>query len=237
MVNKATIYYQEDANDKDLTQSIEVMFNPASYTLSRNVGYNDAKNDENPNNTNNATTSTASLQNYPPMSFTGGKLDTLSMELMLNKYEFEHYSGDVTYNSRDLNVVDDVRKLKALTFIQANQHKPPMCKFSWSSFEFKGYITSLNVEYTMFLDDGTPVRAKVSLSMSGAEVGTEAKISFESPDRTKNKLIQENKQLWELAYEEYSDASQWREIAKANNINNPLYLQSGTRLVIPALTK
>ena len=41
--------------------------------------------------------------------------------------------------------------------------------------------------------------------------------------------------LWSIAYEEYDDCEKWREIAKANNIMNPLDIRPGQVIRIPAL--
>lgn len=226
-VEKAAIYYQKNETDKELSEKIDIMFNPESYKISRRVNYG---NEDNMNYG-------GELKNYPFVNFTGGDSDKLSLELIINKYTFEHYSNAKPYESRELDITEDVRKIKALTLIKPNLHQPPMCRFSWSSLNFQGYVTSVSADYTMFLDDGTPVRARISLEISGAELGADSKVAYESPDRTKVKILKENQQLWQIAAEEYNDASKWREIAVANNIDNPLYLKSGTKLIVPALKK
>jgi hypothetical protein len=46
-----------------------------------------------------------------------------------------------------------------------------MCRFAWGDQfpEFVGVITSLTTKYTMFLRNGTPVRATCSIKMKQAE--------------------------------------------------------------------
>ena len=48
--------------------------------------------------------------------------------------------------------------------------RPPMSLFSWGSNlpTFKGVVESMNVKYTLFLEDGTPCRATVNLKMKEA---------------------------------------------------------------------
>lgn len=236
--NKAIIYYQTDANDTKLNGKIPVMFNPKTYSVSRNVRYNNINGNNNKNNNNNNNNSNNfELKNYPELNYAGGNADTLRVELIFNKYNFKQYSNEVKYSSQELDITKDVKDLEKLTLSKPNLHRPPKCRFEWSSFSFQGYVSSFNATYTMFLEDGTPVRAKVSLTIIGAELGNDVKVPYESPDRTKNRLINENQQLWEIADNEYDNPSMWREIAKANNIRNPLYLKSGTRLIIPAIKK
>ncbi len=230
MAEKAAIFYQKNENDTSCSEKIEVMFNPASYSISRNVNYSGVYRKKNKD----IEKSNIISHNYPNMTFLGGSSDSLSLELIVNKYEFKHYSG-VEKTSKDLSIKEYIKKIQALTLIKENIHKPPLCKFVWSDFSFQGYVTSLQINYTMFLDDGTPVRAKINLNIQGCMLGNDVKIPFESPDRTKSRILSENQQLWEIAEDEYGDSSKWREIAIANNISNPIYIESGKKLVVPAL--
>lgn len=235
MATKAVIKYQKNGN-KELNGTLEVMFNPETYSVSRSVQYGH-QSEDNGKNEKNSQNENKVLKDHEDMPYSGGSKDSLNFEIIINTYEFEHVSKQRAIVPSELDIVPKVKELKNLTLIDSTLHRPPLCQFEWSSFNFMGYVTSMNVNYTMFLDDGTPVRAKINITMQGAEFGTKDTIPFESPDRTKNRMLHENQQLWEIAQEEYDDASKWREIAKANNIKNPLYIKSGTRLIVPAITK
>lgn len=57
-----------------------------------------------------------------------------------------------------------VAKLEALQKIDANRGRPPVVKFTWGhNSQFEGVLEHVNVKYTMFLEDGTPVRASGAL--------------------------------------------------------------------------
>ena len=43
--------------------------------------------------------------------------------------------------------------------------RPPVILFIWGRFIFKGVIESLSQKYTMFLSDGTPVRAECAIKL------------------------------------------------------------------------
>lgn len=134
-------------------------------------------------------------------------------------------------------VTDKTKKLAEMVRIVGSQHTPAMVIFSWGNLNFKGYITSITEDYTMFTMQGKPIRAKVSLTIrENEEEALLRKTSpFESPDRTKSRVVTEGMSLWSLAYEEYDDCEQWRVIAKANHIMNPLDIRPGQVLKIPAL--
>ena len=58
---------------------------------------------------------------------------------------------------------------KALDFTESGSDKnkrPPTFVFTWGSHQFvRCFITSLNYKLTMFLPNGTPVRAKLNLTL------------------------------------------------------------------------
>ena len=58
---------------------------------------------------------------------------------------------------------------------------PPSVLFVWGKFRFKGVITSLSQKYTMFLADGTPVRAEATISMQQT-APTTAELAAEDDD-------------------------------------------------------
>ena len=66
-----------------------------------------------------------------------------------------------------------IDSLEAFATIDQALGRPPLCLFLWGKFRFQGVVSSLSQKYTMFLEDGTPVRAEVGLQMisaQGAEV-------------------------------------------------------------------
>ena len=51
---------------------------------------------------------------------------------------------------------------------QGNQRQaPPRVRFRWGQLSLEGVIESLNVDFDLFAHDGTPLRAKASLSIKG----------------------------------------------------------------------
>lgn len=206
---------------------IPVMFNPASYNLDTHVNYNNIN---------------VPGLDGPITQFISGSEDTLSLQLMLNTYKppsFNKLTGSVkkVSDSEMVDVSKYTKMLYDLTKIVGMRHRPPVCTFVWGSLRFRGVVSDLKVQFTMFLENGKPVRAIADITFKSV---LDAKLSrkqspWESPDRTKYRVLDESSSLWQLAFEEYGDAGCWKEIAKANGIVNPLDIKPGMEIRLPPL--
>lgn len=73
---------------------------------------------------------------------------------------------------------NDVRKLteKVVKFIQPKEEEedgkfvPPGMRFLWGSFKFDGIVDSINENLEFFSEDGRPLRASLSVSLSKQEI-------------------------------------------------------------------
>jgi len=98
-------------------------------------------------------------------------------------------------------------------------------------------VTSLSVRYTLFREDGTPVRATATIALEEAQddddtTGTNP-TSFGEGGR-KRRIVRPDDTLATIAFEEYGDAGAWRTIAQDNELVDPLAIKPGQILSIPA---
>ena len=117
--------------------------------------------------------------------------------------------------------------------------RPPLCLLQWGpNWFFKAALTSLNATYTLFREDGTPVRAKANVTLQEAEDDTDMPgtnpTSFAELGR-KARVVRPHDSLALIASEEYGNPTLWRKIAEDNNIDDPLDLRPGQILSVPAL--
>jgi len=194
------------------TKPIEVLFNPAEYSIEKGNQYQ--------------ATSLPGLS-APIVQFVNGNADSLSMDLFFDTY---------TDGTRQ-NVSELTGRLVALMDIDPELHAPPPVKFVWGKFQFTAILERIAQKFTMFLEDGTPVRATLNVSFKEYVTVTEQlkKTPRNSSDVTKRRIVEEGDGLWTLAHREYQDVTLWREIADANNLENPRLLQPGTELVVPPI--
>ena len=82
-----------------------------------------------------------------------------------------------------------------------------------------------------------PVQAEVSLELVSIDLSKAETVRADNKcaDQIKCAVMTSDSSLWDMAEKEYGDASFWRDIAKENNIMNPLEIPTGTSLKVPAL--
>jgi len=191
--------------------AIPVLFNPTEYKL---------------NKSNQISESDTPGLAAPILQYVNGRARTLTMELFFDTFEARTDVGDHT------------KRVYALLEIDRETHVPPLCTFQWGKFSFTGVLESVDGRFTLFLPDGTPVRATLSVSFKEAVDVDRAvrQTPTASVDRRKLRIVKAGETLNTIAAEAYGDPGQWRPIARANGITDPLSLQPGQRLILPPLT-
>lgn len=163
-------------------------------------------------------------RDYPDLQFTAGKSITISLELMFDKYE--------AYGS----VKPECESLLKMALKDEGLHRPPKVKVTWGGDiipgGFEGVVESVKIRYTMFLQSGVPCRAVATVGLKQA-AGVSA--SGNSPDIAKMRIVKRGETLQSISEAEYRDAKEWRRIADANKVDDPLSLEPGTKLLIPPI--
>lgn len=163
----------------------------------------------------------------PPLQYVRGGAATLSLDLLVD-------------TSDSLENVNDkyVSAIQAVQYKNSKLHAPPILDFLWGIEAFRGVLTSLDVAYLHFHDDGTPLRAQLSVVMKEyrpVEIQIRD-IELESPDVEKRYVVRVGETLSSISGAVFREPRLWREIARANNIADPASLTAGTVLTIPAVT-
>jgi len=162
----------------------------------------------------------------PILQYVRGNARSLSMELFFDTYE------------AGTDVRQHTDQIYGLLGIETSTHVPPVCTFSWGHFAFRCVLERVNGSFTLFLDDGTPVRATLTVSFKElVDAQTAVRASpTESADHTKTYAVRRGDTLSGIAGQEYGDPRAWRVIADANGLPNPRVLTPGRLLVLPPLS-
>jgi nucleoid-associated protein YgaU len=186
---------------------IEVMFNPNEYTVSFEGKYTGEQNNK---------------------QFQISEMPEFKVSLFYDTYEQRR----------------DVRKETAkLTSLLApkvsgkNTRKPPDCMFVWGGFTYRGLLSRIEQKFTMFLENGVPVRSLLDVTF----ITNESDKAVED-----NKGLNACRKLWVvksgdrldlIAGEALKDPGAWRRIAELNKIANAIGFPGkndvGRTLVIP----
>lgn len=233
-LEKATIIVMET------NQRIAVMFNPEEYSL--DVGNTFAE------------IGIPGLKT-PPIQYVRGNSRMLKMELFFDSFE------------RRSDVRRSTNQITSLLNQNPATKAPPILLFSWGGFNFRCVLETVGQRFTMFIEDGTPVRATLSVSFreyEAVEIDIQQGLFLGSPtirnvvsagvnlipQSTRDRLVAatrnfvegtihrvvEGETLSQIAGAIRGDPQAWREIAEANNIEDPLNLEPGMELFIPSLT-
>jgi hypothetical protein len=167
----------------------------------------------------------------PPLQFVRGTARTLSMQLFFDTYD--PVQDNVTQGSDVRQYTDQIIKLLE---VNSDSHAPPICRFSWAHFAFVGVLEKADQRFTLFLPNGTPVRATIDVSFKelGQQQADQAGRLF-SADFAKHYVVRRCDTLSNIAADKYGDPAKWRPIAEENGLDDPLALEPGQVLVIPAV--
>ncbi|MEO6086472.1 MAG: LysM peptidoglycan-binding domain-containing protein [Umezawaea sp.] len=222
-LQKAVLSVYEPSKTGDITKpgpllfDIEFQFNPKELSLTKNAKWG---RDNQPNHP----------KSGPPQ-FKGSDPCKLALEMFL----------DATAKMDDL-VVKKVEQLFTCCVPtedsrQQGKGSPPWVKFKWGEMTgFTSFVSSVSAKYTLFTPGGIPVRAlcTVNLEEISGELGGQNPTSGALEMRNSHLLVAGDT-LQSLAYRAYGKAELWREIALANDIDDPMRLRPGVRLLVPAL--
>jgi Contractile injection system tube protein/LysM domain len=222
-----------DKNLKPIEPGLEVQFNPTEFTLAKGVQI--------------AEINIPGLDS-PILQFVRGQTETLTLDLFFDTTD--QGTGDT---ARSVTTKTD--KFYQLIKIDNTTHAPPICHFTWGGTNFPGanfddvwsrqkrengfdcLIENVRQRFTMFSTLGVPLRATLTVAMREYKTLDKQlqQLGLNSPDHTRTHVVQQGETLNKIADKYYDDSTQWRVIADANTILDPLALQVGMILELPPL--
>lgn len=147
---------------------------------------------------------------------------------------------DVRITERADGIIPDLEKFKKIVYdYDGKLHRPPFLKLIWGTMLFKGTLVQMNVNFKLFLPDGTPIRAVVKAKFRGS-VENSLRVrqeNDESSDVTHIRIIKEGDKLPLLAYEIYKDPLYYIKVADFNKLINFRDLKPGQRILFPPFKK
>ncbi len=137
-------------------------------------------------------------------------------------------------------VTDKITELKDVVYgFQGTIHRPPFVKVVWGEDLFTGVLVNLDITYTLFQPDGTPLRAKINATFKEQvpQPQQELRKDTSSPDLTHVRTVNEGDTIHLMTERIYEDPIHYLEVARVNNITNFRKLKTGTTLQFPPIEK
>ncbi|MBI5879537.1 MAG: peptidoglycan-binding protein [Chloroflexi bacterium] len=196
---------------------IDCLFNPAELTLSKSSSWSPTA---------------VAERNVENWAFGGGKGASLKMHLFFDTTDSGsdvHVYSDFLFGLLEL----DPGTVGSDKTVPAESYR---CRFQWGKYQFFEAVIypSVSVTYSMFLPDGTPVRAEADVTFQ--QVRDENIYKKQNPTSMsharKSRVVLEGETLDWIAYQEYGDPALWRHIARENDLANPMELTAGQILRI-----
>lgn len=217
---KLVIQVEKEGGTLQFDQSnvVRAMFNPNRLTFSKSANWKSQE---------------AAKRDNPELQFTNSDPRTLSLDLFFDTYDAPGLT------KRDVR--EETDKVLGLTTIagHGDKHRPPVCRLWWgrAGMFFQGVLQQLEQTFTLFADDGKPVRATMRCTFKEWRTNYEdfRGQALESSDVAKQRVVKRGDSLASIAAEEYRDPRKWRAIALANHIEDPLDVTPGIALRIPAI--
>ena len=189
--------------------TIKVMFNPAEYTVAMSANTN---------------------EEGAGVRFQAVEVPDFTVSLFYDTYEKR---SDVREATESLTRL-------ILPAVEGKDVKlPPRCVFFWGRFSFKGIVVKTEQRFTMFLENGLPVRAVVSVTFKSLLSEAEKRKYTGREACRKLWTVKEGDRLDLISYQTLKDPGLWRQIAVANQIDRPLDFPGpadiGRILIVPTV--
>jgi nucleoid-associated protein YgaU len=213
---KLTIKTKRGEQGKGGVTEVEAHFNPNRIVLSKSVTLLNQP---------------AKGRDVPEQQFGNGEPRSFNLDLLFDTYD--------TDSQRKDKVTIYTDKLDNLTLVSEDLHRPPICELSWGTWVFfEGVLEKLDHEYTLFMEDGTPVRAtsKCTFKEYRDNPRDQRQQNTRSSDVAKQWVVKRGDTVSSIAAVEYGDPALWRYIADHNALDDPFDLEPGTTLLLPAVT-
>lgn len=223
------IRWTEDGTVEEVPDGMEftVQFNPASLRVNytNQVQTNDQSN--------------AGAQQYVGKGSSKMTIELIFDVSMPGGVEAEESSGDSTDVRHSIEKLAKFFQPKADESAPADQPRyvPPGVRFKWGSFLFDGIIESMDETLDLWSEDGRPLRATVSMSLSQQGIvlqrgraekrGAGNTLGGKAAGTTPMQAARAGDSIQNIAARAGAQKD-WKSIAEANGIENPRDVKPGT---------
>lgn len=206
-------------NDKEMTkgeQTFTLPINPEQYAQKYEIKY-DAK--------------PAPGNQGVEEKFTSSAPEELKLDFI-----FDGTDSIFGYAHLGKSVPQQIQEFKEVVYdLSGDIHQPRYLKVIGLGIIFPSVLKNLDITYTLFKTDGTPLRAKISATFLNFKEIKRRVIeeSKNSPNLTHLRMVKGGDSLPLMVFKIYKNTKYYLEVAKANNLTNFRQLNAGDQIRFP----
>jgi nucleoid-associated protein YgaU len=156
------------------------------------------------------------------------------------EYSIELFVDGTGTSGPKVSVPDQIKKfLSVCAEYNGKQHRPNYLLISWAELVLKALLTNVDISYTLFDNEGVPLRAKIAATFLGTiddDLRTKQQRDS-SPDLTHVRVVVEGDTLPLMTKQIYGNSKYYMQVAEANQLKNFRNLKPGTTLFFPPIVK
>lgn len=222
-LERMTISAYEQSDFSGLKGEITVSINPEKYTHQYKILYNDVQ---------------AQGSSGGSSDFNKIPADKVDFELVFDGTGVipSPLPGVIPFTED--GIAQQIEKFKNLVFTYNGKiHSPNFLELTWGTFFFQCRLFTLNISYTLFKPDGTPLRARATASFIeyNDEVTLELKAGKSSPDVSHVLTVEAGDTLPLMCNQIYNSSAYYIGVARANNLSGFRDVKIGRQLIFPPL--
>jgi len=192
-----------------------VMINPESFKRGLSIAYDEKQ--------------------PPGADSSSGKIKNVKQET----YSFEFIvDGTGVADSIKEPVCSNIERFLLVVYsYNSDSHRTPYVMIEYCGNIMRCVLKSLDINYTLFNPDGTPLRAKISCSFNSVMSPLLSAIIKDkrSPDLSHTHFMKEDETLIALANDIYNSNLYYIDVAEKNHLNNFRKIKQGTEIYFPPL--
>lgn len=211
--------YSDDKFSSTQGGQIDILLNPESLKTNKDIQYREDK-----------------------------QLGAIGKNNVFDKYKPETFSFDFTIDctgvvegTKDGDTASaKVKEIEDNVYAYNSElHRPSFVTIVYGLVIFKGQLSKMVVDYSLFNNDGHALRAKVKMELTGFMASDEERKTYpkNSPDMSRLITVKDGDTLAALCQEAYGDSTLVAQVARFNNLNGFRHIPAGTELLFPPLKK
>jgi hypothetical protein len=217
-------YTDDSFSPASQKSEMTVYINPEQYSRAYKILYND-------------TQSQGSSQGAPDYNRT--LADVVTFQLIFDGTGVVPHTVPGVIPYMQDGIVTQINLFLQLAFdYDGDIHSPNFIQLSWGTLVFNCRLSTLNITYTLFKPDGTPLRAKADVTFVEYQAPPETaqEDNALSPDLSRVVTVRAGDTLPLLCYRIYGSSVYYTEVAQVNGMGGFRELIPGMQILFPPLS-